>query len=172
MGKLIAYLGGMNSGKSALAEERFAAELKRKKGLRPAYLATYLSSKGKGDRAMQERIRRHRARRPASWETVEIGTDLAGQAGRPAMLLDGLGMWVALCLEQPETALLAQAERFARGAKKGLAVLVLDEAGQGGVSMNAAARRFAQLNGRVNQLICAGAGEVWRVDAGIASRIK
>jgi adenosylcobinamide kinase/adenosylcobinamide-phosphate guanylyltransferase len=168
---MIAYLGGIRSGKSRLAEERFGRDVARR-GLPAAYLATLDSSLLRGDPEMRRRLEEHRGRRPAHWATVEIGRDLAGNAGHKAMLLDGLGMWVSLRMDDRPEMVLAEAQAFVASASHALTVLVLDEAGLGGVSANAATRRFADLNGRVNQLVCAGAHEVWRVDAGIASRIK
>jgi adenosylcobinamide kinase/adenosylcobinamide-phosphate guanylyltransferase len=170
-GKLIVYLGGIRSGKSRLAEARFAKELKGRNA-KPVYLATVDSRLIKSDRSMQARISEHQGRRPAAWRTVEIGRELAAHAGHGAMLLDGLGLWVALRHEEEPEMLLAETDAFLVSAKKSLAVMVLDECGQGGVSASPSARRFADLNGRVNQRVCAAAGEVWRVDAGLAQRIK
>jgi adenosylcobinamide kinase/adenosylcobinamide-phosphate guanylyltransferase len=171
MGKLIVYLGGIRSGKSALAELRFKKELKGIKA-RPVYLATLDSRLAKNDPGMHERIREHRRRRPDSWETIEVGKDLSAASVHRAMLLDGLGLWVALRHQDPPESVTADARAFVLAARTRLAVLVLDEAGQGGVSASASARRFADLNGRVNQLCCSAAHEVWRVDAGIATRIQ
>lgn len=171
MGKLIAYLGGIRSGKSGLAEARFALELKKSRA-KPVYLATLDSRLARQDREMQKRLLEHRSRRPSAWQTIEIGRELSSQSGHPALLLDGLGLWVALRYEDAAEAVCGEAAAFAAEARKRLAVVVLDEAGQGGVSASAAARRFCDLNGRVNQAVCAAAHEVWRVDAGIAQRIK
>ena len=64
------YLGGTRSGKSALAE----AQARQAAG--PVlYVATAESRPD--DPNMCERIRRHRARRPASWRTVECPLHLA-----------------------------------------------------------------------------------------------
>jgi adenosylcobinamide kinase / adenosylcobinamide-phosphate guanylyltransferase len=170
-GRMIIFLGGIRSGKSRLAEERYARELKKHK-LKGVYLATVDSRRIRGDHQMQQRILEHKKRRPASWETLEIGRDLAAHGGHPAMLLDGLSLWVALRLADPPEAVVQEATDFALQASTALAVLVLDEVGQGGVSASRDARRFVDLNGRINQEICAAAHEVWRVDAGIAVQIR
>ena len=170
-GKLIAYLGGIRSGKSRLAEERFSGEILKRK-VTPVYLATMDSTLLRADKAMQGRIQEHRQRRPPHWATIEIGRDLAGNVGHGAMLLDGLGMWVALRQSENSALVLAEAQAFLASATNALTVVVLDEAGLGGVVANASARRFMDLNGRVNQLFCASAQEVWRVDAGLPTRIK
>ena len=68
---LTLYLGGTRSGKSLCAETR----ARQTKG--PVlYVATATCSPD--DPSMQERIRRHRARRPASWQTLECPLHLAG----------------------------------------------------------------------------------------------
>ena len=67
---LTLYLGGTRSGKSARAE----AEALQSGG--PVlYVAT--AEARPDDDAMTERIRRHRARRPASWRTLECPLGLA-----------------------------------------------------------------------------------------------
>ena len=171
MGRLIAYLGGIRSGKSRLAEQRFALELKKRPS-QGSYLATLDSGLAAPDPEMRARLEAHRARRPAAWATIEIGRELLKNAHHPAMLLDGLGMWVALRLDDKPDAVVAEAGAFCALARKALCVAVLDEVGQGGVSASASARKFADLNGRVNQAVAAAAHEVWRVDAGLAQRIK
>jgi adenosylcobinamide kinase/adenosylcobinamide-phosphate guanylyltransferase len=80
-------LGGARSGKSAYAESTLAAEPE------VIYLAT--GGAGDDDPDWTERVRRHRARRPESWRTVET-TDVAAQlriADAP-VLLDCLGTWL------------------------------------------------------------------------------
>src|SRR5438067_10836768 len=81
-------LGGVRSGKSEVAE--------RLAGPGPGtYLATGLVAPGDDDFA--ERIARHRARRPASWTTVEEPNAAPGVLARlqGVVLLDALGTWIA-----------------------------------------------------------------------------
>ena len=66
-------LGGLRSGKSRLAEQRA-----RDSGLPVVYIATAILA---GDTELAERIRQHRARRPATWTVVEERLEL-GQALR------------------------------------------------------------------------------------------
>jgi adenosyl cobinamide kinase/adenosyl cobinamide phosphate guanylyltransferase len=80
---------------------------------------------------------------------------------------------VALRLEQSEETVLGEWKNFlALARQKSSVVLVLDEVGLGGVAAHPAARRFADLNGRINQLACAEADEVYSVQAGLAQRLK
>jgi adenosylcobinamide kinase/adenosylcobinamide-phosphate guanylyltransferase len=177
--KIVAYLGGIRSGKSRLAQERFAQELGLRGLLHPAYLGTLLSGASDADRELAERLTEHRRGRPDGWATVEVGTDLlaAGRAcqaaGHDAWFLDGLGAWAALQLDAPQQAMAALGGFLAlAGQACGLLVLVLDEVGQGGVAEHPVARAFADLNGSLNQAACGEAGEVWVVQAGLAQRLK
>lgn len=177
-GKHIAFIGGIRSGKSAAAQARFMADLGALKLSRPVYLGTLLSAAAPQDAETQARLDAHRRSRPEAWATVEVGTDLAAagrrciEAGYDGWFLDGLGAWAALHLEQPQAAL-AQVERFlSRTQQAKLCVWVLDEAGQGGVPGHPAARAFADLNGTLNQSICAAADEVYSVQAGLPMRLK
>lgn len=107
---LTLYLGGTRSGKSARAEARV---FERADG--PVlYVAT--AETRPGDPSMEERIRRHRARRPENWRTLEcplrlgerIAAALAGYgveedfpgrnsnpAWAPTILLDCVTLWVS-----------------------------------------------------------------------------
>lgn len=88
-------LGGTRSGKSAEAELRLVSE--------PEVLYVATGPSGDGDPEWLRRVRAHRDRRPAHWETAET-TDLAGllrSAGTP-LLIDGLGTWVASVFDECE----------------------------------------------------------------------
>lgn len=177
-GLLLAYIGGIRSGKSALAQRRFEGEIDRLGLKAPVHVGTLLAEASDADASLAERLKAHRAARPAAWANVEAGRDLpaAGkrcvQSGHDAVLLDGLGAWAALRLEQPQAAV-AELKAFlvlARSAR--LTVLVLDEVGQGGVPGHPAARAFVDLNGTLNQVACAQADEVWGAQAGLAVKLK
>lgn len=177
--QLIVFIGGIRSGKSLLALERFGTELKARKLKAPAYLATLLAPKKGKDASLAARVAAHRGARPQAWSTVEVGTELKNAAaaclkrGLDAWLLDGAGAWAALQLTQPEAAVLAQWKAFLGLARQtGLSILVLDEVGEGGVPGHPAARAFADLNGRLNQLAAAEADEVYRVQAGLLQRLR
>jgi len=91
--QLVLVLGGVRSGKSERGEA-----IARASGLP----VTYLAFADPDDAAMAERIARHRARRPPSWEVVEVGDDLtaalASVADGRLLLVDGLGAWIAMVL--------------------------------------------------------------------------
>ena len=175
----LAFIGGIRSGKSKLAQARFQQELAQRGLLHPAYLGTLLGHAADEDRELAERLTEHRRSRPAEWATVEVGSDLlaAGeacrQAGHDAWFLDGLGAWAALQLNTPQQAMAALGGFLALAEQScGLLVLVLDEVGQGGVAEHPVARAFADLNGSLNQAACGQAQEAWSIQAGLAQRLK
>jgi adenosylcobinamide kinase/adenosylcobinamide-phosphate guanylyltransferase len=170
MGRLIVYLGGVRSGKSELAEARFLKELKKRR-FKPYYLATVGKDLLRKDASLKARVAVHQARRPPDWETQNVGESLAACALLPAFLLDGFGLWLARHYRKPWEALKEDIDAFLVGPFQ-LGIVVLDEVGLGGVSGHPAGRLFADRNGMANRLLCGAAQEVWRVDAGLASRLK
>lgn len=177
-GLMVAYVGGIRSGKSGLALRRFQDEVSRL-GLRsPVYLGTLLPHAAQEDGEAAARIAGHQAQRPAAWAGMDVERDLPAAAerclreGHDAWLLDGLGAWASLRLDQAQEAL-AELSSFITSARRvPLVVLVLDEVGQGGVPGHPAARAFADLNGALNQAACREAAEAWSVQAGLAWRLK
>lgn len=133
---LTLYLGGTRSGKSERAEARV---LRLADGP-----VLYVATAQAGDEAMAERIRRHRARRPAQWRTLEcplhLGERLSaaldelaaegtanGNAdapaapglratGKPSVLVDCVTLWVSnILFSLPDPEDLAAFEREVRG---------------------------------------------------------
>ncbi|GAC1477015.1 MAG: bifunctional adenosylcobinamide kinase/adenosylcobinamide-phosphate guanylyltransferase [Acidimicrobiales bacterium] len=156
------FLGGANSGKSAMAE-RCVATL----GEPVTYLATWRAGPGGADPAMDARVARHRARRPASWTLRELGTDedVPGVLGELAgtVLVDALGTWVA---GAPGFSVDAAALCAALGARAGATVLVSDEVGLGVHPSTPVGRQFREARGPVNEAVAAIADDVWLVMAG------
>jgi adenosylcobinamide kinase / adenosylcobinamide-phosphate guanylyltransferase len=177
-GLLLAYVGGIRSGKSDLAQRRFGQEVSRLNLRSPVYLGTLLQDAVGRDRELAERLEAHRAARPEGWARVDVERDLPAaaercvQAGHDAWLLDGLGAWAALRLDQAQDAVAELGAFIARARRVPLVVLVLDEAGQGGVPGHPGARAFVDLNGALNQAACREAAEVWSAQAGLAWRLK
>ena len=169
MEHLTLVLGGVRSGKS-----RFAERLVEASGLSPVYLATAEAL----DDEMAQRIAAHRARRGASWRTVEEPLDLAGALQRQcaperAILVECLTLWLSnlMARQRPIEAeierLLALLPRL-----KGPAVLVSNEVGQGVVPDNAMARAFIDHAGRLHQGIAEAADAVFLITAGLAQRLR
>ena len=169
-GNLTLVFGGTGSGKSLHAEQFVLGT-----GLSPVYLATAIID---DDEDMQRRVEAHRRRRAASWRVIEAPFELAAAIEREstpqqAVLVEDLTLWLANLLaanadfEAATHGLLAVLERAA-----GPLVVVSNEVGAGGVAMHPLARRFADLQGRLNQDVAAIAGRVILVAAGLPLTLK
>lgn len=173
MGALILVTGGARSGKSA-----HAVALARGTGGPVLFHATAEAL----DAGMAERIRRHRASRPAAWTTLEEpirivrGIEEARRMGAPTVLLDCVTLWTSNRLLRGDAteAILDSAEGFVRDAASfpGLVVAVTGETGLGVVPANDLARRHVDLLGEVNQRLAAAAAQVVLLVAGVPVRIK
>ncbi len=159
-------LGGARSGKSTEAEMRLIAE---------PYV-TYVATAGRRDDDPEwtARIEAHRARRPCWWRTVET-TDLphvlTSTAG--ALLIDGLGMWLAAVMDacgawadpaavRPHLDELVEAWRSTEAD----VVAVSDEVGLSIVPATSSGRLFRDLLGGLNQRLAAESEEAALVVAG------
>jgi adenosylcobinamide kinase/adenosylcobinamide-phosphate guanylyltransferase len=166
---IVLVLGGARSGKSAFAE-RIVIESE----LDPVYLATAEA----GDAEMAERIATHRARRGASWRTIEepqrLEETLAKEAGEGrAILVDCLTLWLSNMLHASadvETRMKSLCEAI-RGLP-GLLVFVSNEVGLGLVPETELGRRFRDAQGRLNQAVAAVADRVIFMAAGLPLYLK
>ena len=167
---IVLVLGGTRSGKS-----RHARELARRLGgQRVAFVATARTGE---DPDFDRRIARHRAERPADWETIEAAVDLAGAIGAAPsgrlLLVDSLALWIAALLDASGDldAAWPRLERAVRSRAAGV-VLVSDEVGLAPVAPTALGRRFVDALGATNQRAAALADEVHLVVAGLPVRVK
>lgn len=156
---LVVYVGGARSGKSRLAVERASAA-----GTPVVFVATGEA----GDEEMAERIARHRAERPAEWQTVEEPLELT-RALREApaaatVVVDCLSLWVANGGGDARAAETA-------AARTALTIAVTNEVGLGIVPANALARAYRDELGRVNAAWVAAADEAYFVVAGKTLRL-
>jgi len=162
-------LGGARSGKTSLALERAEAS-----GLSPVMIATAEAR----DEEMLARIGAHRAERGAAWATIEEPRDLAGvlsgaAGGRRILVVDCLTLWLSnlmLAEADVEAAIEALATVLAR--LSGPVILVSNEVGLGIVPENALARRFRDLQGRLNRRVAEVADRVTFVAAGLPLVLK
>ncbi len=162
-GQITFVLGGARSGKSRHAEALVQAQ--------PGpwrYVATGQAF----DDEMRARIAEHRARRDASWDTVEAPLDPAAALDTVApALVDCLTLWVSNLLlagREPDwPALLA-----ALDARRAPTVLVSNEVGLGIVPDNALARRFRDLAGTLHRQVAGRADRVVLMVAGIPVVVK
>lgn len=173
-------LGGARSGKSRHAET--LAREAEGAGARVVYIATAWA----GDAEMRRRIAEHRARRPASWTSLELpdaGAALANalkaQAGPGrCVLVDCLTLWLAqhLCPPAGVPPREAQAEVGALlDALPGLAGRVLfvsNEIGLGVMPLGAETRRTVDALGRLHQQLAERARRVTLMVAGLPLELK
>ncbi len=165
---LTLVLGGARSGKSRHAESLVTA-------LPPPW--TYVATAEAGDDEMTSRIAMHRARRGEDWRTVEAPHDLATaltQAGDDApVLVDCLTLWLSnRMLAEADVETETEQLESALDGRRAPAILVSNEVGFGIVPDNALARRFRDLQGRLNQRIAARADRVILMVAGLPLVMK
>ena len=171
-------LGGARSGKSSAAERLLAAEAS------VTYVATAYPADH--DDEWSERVRTHRARRPAHWSTLET-LDLVGLLetdGEP-LLVDCLTLWLTRVMDRhdawDDAAWAATAEKAVTADVEALVeawrttgrrvVAVSNEVGQGVVPDTSAGRRFRDQMGRLNARVAAVTENVLWCTAGRVSRL-
>ncbi|HEY5583284.1 MAG TPA: bifunctional adenosylcobinamide kinase/adenosylcobinamide-phosphate guanylyltransferase [Ruminiclostridium sp.] len=186
MGKLILVTGGARSGKSTYAEN-----LAKSIGDRVMYIATSIPF----DDEMKDRVKKHRERRPASWDTFEGYKDLKKvfhEKSQPfqIILLDCITIMITnlmfdfggfdvensdeMVINQIETKILQEINEFLDEAilNTETTILVTNEVGFGIVPDNKLARIFRDLAGRANQYIASRSDEVYLLVCGLPIKIK
>jgi len=169
--KLTLVLGGARSGKSRYAEGLLAA---LPSAWKPPWV--YVATAEPGDEEMGARIAAHRARRGASWQTVEAPHELAEALvlaqPKPA-LVDCLTLWLSN-LMLAETQIEAEIVRLERAldAVSAPVVLVSNEVGSGIVPEYPLGRKFRDLHGALNQRMAARADRVVLMVAGLPLAMK
>jgi adenosyl cobinamide kinase/adenosyl cobinamide phosphate guanylyltransferase len=163
---LTLLLGGARSGKSALAQ-RLAGRWDGP--------VTVVATGQARDAEMAERIARHRAARPAGWDTVEEPLELAAAlaaAGDAFVVVDCLTLWVSNLLEQglDDAGVEARARAAAAvaAARPAPTVAVSNEVGSGIVPPDPLSRRYRDLLGQVNAAWAAAAEQALLLVAGRA----
>lgn len=161
--------GGVRSGKSRHAEGLLAGAVR--------YVAP---GPQRDDADWAARVAAHRARRPATWETVETRDLAAALATDSPVLVDCLGTWLTGVIDQagrwdddqdPLAAWVDGLVDEAVAAMRGDVVLVTNEVGLGVVPEHRSGRLFRDLLGSVNQRFGAACDEVHLVVAGRVLRI-
>ncbi len=172
---IVLVLGGTRSGKS-----RFGLALTRR--LAGDGRAWFLGTAVPGDPELDDRVARHQRERPASWPTIDVGTDLAAALARTApsdpVLIDGLTLWLSVLLgdDVPDIDPILEgpvAAGFAAIAERpGPVVVVSDEVGLGIVPMDAGARAYRDLVGIAHQRLATIADEAYLMIAGLPLSLK
>jgi adenosylcobinamide kinase/adenosylcobinamide-phosphate guanylyltransferase len=162
----------MVSGPASSGKSRWAEHLAMISGRPIIYLAT--GPLLPDDNAWQERLERHRRRRPASWSQQEVAGDLAQAlrelAADQVALVDSLGTWVACLLELEGLLWQRQLEDLLAAIESCPAslVVVCEETGWGVVPSTASGGRFRDRLGMLQQQLMARSDRAWLVLQGRA----
>jgi adenosylcobinamide kinase / adenosylcobinamide-phosphate guanylyltransferase len=171
-------IGGARSGKSAAAESLLA------EASEVTYVAT--AYEPGDDSEWQERVARHRARRPAHWttiETLDLAGLLAGDGG--PLLVDCLTLWLTRIMDRhncwddqawaagADSALRSEVDALLGALRASVrdVVLVTNEVGQGVVPATASGRRFRDEMGLLNTAVAAECDDVLWCVAGRVVRL-
>lgn len=167
---LTLILGGARSGKS-----RHAQHLAEACDLPVTLIATAQAR----DAEMAARIARHRAERPAGWQTVEEPLHLAAALQQAAgaelcVLIDCLTLWLLNLLEAGEATFAAERAALLSclPSPAGEIIIVSNEVGLGIVPMGELSRRFVDEAGWLNQDIARLANRVTFIAAGLPLILK
>ncbi len=169
MRKIILITGGQRSGKSSYAE-KLALSL----SLNPVYLATSRV----WDEEHRKRIERHKANRGNEWTNLEEEKELSKHrfAGR-VILIDCITLWATNFffdlqsdVEQSLNALKNEFDNLIN--QDAQFIFVTNEIGMGEMSANEIQRKFADLQGWLNQYIASKADKVYLMVSGIPVSIK
>lgn len=157
--RLCLISGGARSGKS-----RTALTLARQAGDRKLFVATAQAF----DDEMKTRIDTHRTERP-DFETFEkpfqLRETFPPDAYWDVILIDCLTLWLSNLLlngatdQEAEESICEDLRHLSRHSRK--IILVSNEVGLGIVPEHALARRFRDLNGRLQQIIASVSDEVY-----------
>jgi adenosylcobinamide kinase / adenosylcobinamide-phosphate guanylyltransferase len=177
MGELTLVLGGARSGKSTFAEK-----LAKQSGGAVVYIATAEP----GDAEMIERIAKHKAQRPAEWQTLEIpfgiGPGVQESGCRPdvflldcvTLLMSNLILQVSVDVDQPpeediQAAVDAEIDALIETIRNTDAhwIVVSNEVGLGLVPPYPLGRVYRDAIGRANQRLSRVADEVFFLVAGM-----
>lgn len=164
------------SGPAASGKSRWAEHLAHSSGHAVVVLAT--GPDLPDDPSWQQRLHRHRQRRPPSWRTLEVGGELSsgllllksGELG----LVDSLGTWVAAHLESEGTAWQEQVDTLVSTVRllSCPLVLVSEETGWGVVPITAAGGRFRDRLGELQQHLAPHCNATWLVLQGRAINLS
>jgi adenosylcobinamide kinase/adenosylcobinamide-phosphate guanylyltransferase len=177
--------GGVRSGKSIFAER-----LAKQSNKTVHYIATMPVLDD--DEEQQQRIHRHRSRRPEGWQTIEAPYTLPAaiaklRSASGFCLIDCLSVYVSNIIlgdtpdlgpakpYEMESRLFGEIDRILEEIVEcpNLEfVIVTNEVGWGVVPDNQLARAFRDFLGIANQMIAQQAQEVWMTVAGIPTKIK
>ncbi|TAF03833.1 MAG: bifunctional adenosylcobinamide kinase/adenosylcobinamide-phosphate guanylyltransferase [Nostocales cyanobacterium] len=165
MGKIILVTGPARSGKSEWAEN-----LATQSGKSVVYIAT--ATENPHDQEWQERIQKHKERRPQDWVTMNVPIELAATLidikPNSCILIDSLGTWVANFLEEDDLnweKTLAELLEAVSGVEADL-LFVAEETGWGVVPAYPIGRKFRDRLGTLVRQLGAISDSVYLVTGG------
>lgn len=169
MAQITLITGGARSGKSS-----FAQQLAETASANPVYLATARV----WDEDFRLRIERHKNDRDSQWATIEEEKNLSGcKVEGQTVLLDCITLWLTNIFFDNQF----DVDRSLEEAKnewnsfiqKNMNLIVVsNELGMGVHPIEESARKFADLQGWMNQYIAKKASEVFLMISGIPVKIK
>jgi len=161
-------LGGINSGKSAFAESLITNQTTT-----PYYVATSIVL----DQETWDKVNGHKHMRGPNWHTIEepvnLGSALEQLPTGSVVVVDCLTMWLnnlmyhELDVDGYTDHLLETLAQYELNI-----TFVSNEVGLGGISENALTRKFARLQGTLNQKIAEQSDRVAFVVAGLPMWLK
>lgn len=162
-------MGGQRSGKS-----KYAQKLAEDKSVSPVYLATARI----WDEDFEKRIKRHRQDRGKQWTTIEENKQLSKpELTGKTVLLDCITLWLTNIFfdngYDTDVSLSQAKEEWDHFISQDFTLFVVsNELGMGIHPDNEASRKFADLQGWMNQRIASLADNVILMVAGIPIKIK
>lgn len=169
MAKTTFITGGQRSGKSSHAQR-----LAEQNSESPIYLATARI----WDDEFHSRVKRHQSDRGEQWQTIEEEVNISKYklAGK-TVLLDCVTLWLTNIFYQNNSDVEISLETAKKEWDKFTAqninlYVVSNELGMGVIPENELARKFADLQGWMNQYIAKNADEVLLMVSGIPVKIK
>lgn len=169
MAEIIFITGGQRSGKSS-----FAQRLTEEKSEAPIYLATARI----WDEDFNERVKRHQSDRGEQWQTIEEQINLSKyNLNGKVVLLDCITLWLTNIFYENKSdvnsSLKAAKSEWDKFSAQDFTLLVVsNELGMGVIPENELARKFADLQGWMNQYIAKSANEVKLMVSGIPVSVK
>jgi adenosylcobinamide kinase / adenosylcobinamide-phosphate guanylyltransferase len=177
MGRITLILGGARSGKSSYAQNLAEATGKS---------VTFIATAQALDEEMSTRIQKHRAERPAGWETLEVPCDLAAhlsQIRSDVVILDCVTLLVSNLLMQFVKDDLVDEPSFMLAVQKEINeltellheqdwIIISNEVGLGLVPPYQMGRVYRDALGWANQKLAREADKVIFMVAGIPMVVK
>jgi adenosylcobinamide kinase/adenosylcobinamide-phosphate guanylyltransferase len=162
----ILYFGGQKSGKTSKAQQK---ALKLSRQTKPYYIATY--NNNYNDKAMKNRIKKHKIDRADKFITIEQATQLL-KVLKPnqTYIIDCLSMWIFNNINKTQDNLLSCIDQIFKIEAN--IIFVLNDVGNGVIPMEHISRKFVDLSGIIGQKVAMLCDEVYEVKMGIAIQIK